>query len=413
MFEIDDLKTDKLSPIKVIISLRSIAIIVQILALIVVSSFFDYQLQLNTLIAIVLIEFSFNIASFYFYRLKAVVSDIHVMVQLLFDVICLGALLYFSGGATNAFVSLLLIPIAIASISLPLISAALITLAAVLTYSFLLLFVPMHHHGSMEGHYTAMWVNFIFSAIVVVFIINQLLKSIRVKDAELARYREEQLSQENIIALGIASAQVSHDIATPVGSLKFLVEELKELPIDDTDLIDQIEQLVDRCSDKLASFRERADEISSHQLIEQNGSEIIEMIRKQCLLYYPNINFSFEQSELDTASLVFVDNSFFPAVLNIINNSVNASLKSGNNAVCVSIKTQTNKLLLSIIDEGSGFNKQLITKLGKQVIKSQTGMGMALLLSNRSIENLGGSIEIMNNVNQGATVKIVLPLVAK
>jgi len=412
MFDIEDLKTDRLSPIKVIISLRSIAIIVQILALSIVTSLFDYHLALNHLILVIFIEFVFNVGSFLVYRNKPAVADNQILFQLIFDVVILGFLLYFSGGATNAFVSLLLIPIAVSALSLPLISALIVMVLAIATYSFLLWFVPMeHHHGSMEGHYTGMWVNFIFSGLVVVVIISYMLKAIRIKDAELARYREEQLAQENIISLGIASAQASHDIATPIGTLKFLVEELKESETIDNSLVTQIDSLVDRCSDKLSAFRQRAEEITSDLKQDTSCFVIMETIRKQCLLYYPNIDFNVNVSNLSQNELVTIDNSFFPAVLNIVNNSVNASLKADSNQVALCFTNKDNSLLISIIDQGNGFDRATMNKVGKELVKSQTGLGMALLLSNRSIENLGGSIEISNNVEQGATVKIVLPTV--
>lgn len=412
MFDIEDLKTDRLSPIKVIISLRSIAIIVQILALSIVTSLFDYHLALNHLILVIFIEFVFNVGSFLVYRNKPAVADNQILFQLIFDVVILGFLLYFSGGATNAFVSLLLIPIAVSALSLPLISALIVMVLAIATYSFLLWFVPMeHHHGSMEGHYTGMWVNFIFSGLVVVVIISHMLKAIRIKDAELARYREEQLAQENIISLGIASAQASHDIATPIGTLKFLVEELKESETIDNSLVTQIDSLVDRCSDKLSAFRQRAEEITSDLQQDTSCFVIMETLRKQCLLYYPNIDFNVNVTNLSQNELVTIDNSFFPAALNIVNNSVNATLKADSNQVALSFANEDNSFLISIIDQGNGFDRATMNKVGKELVKSQTGLGMALLLSNRSIENLGGSIEISNNVEQGATVKIVLPTV--
>lgn len=263
----------------------------------------------------------------------------------------------------------------------------------------------------MEGHYTGMWVNFIFSGLVVVVIISYMLKAIRIKDAELARYREEQLAQENIISLGIASAQASHDIATPIGTLKFLVEELKESETIDNSLVTQIDSLVDRCSDKLSAFRQRAEEITADLQQDTSCFVIMETIRKQCLLYYPNIDFNVNVTNLSQNELVTIDNSFFPAVLNVVNNSVNASLKADSNQVVLCFTNKDNSLLISIIDQGNGFDRATMNKVGKELVKSQTGLGMALLLSNRSIENLGGSIEISNNVEQGATVKIVLPTV--
>ena len=77
-----------------------------------------------------------------FLRLKnpLVVTNVEFFIQLLLDVICLNALFYLSGGATNPFVSYLLVSICISAATLPWRFTWLISALCIIAYSFLLFF---------------------------------------------------------------------------------------------------------------------------------------------------------------------------------------------------------------------------------------------------------------------------------
>ncbi|MFM9745868.1 hypothetical protein ACKI2C_50795, partial [Streptomyces brasiliscabiei] len=83
--------------------------------------------------------------------------------QLTADVLFLSVLLSLSGGATNAFVSLLLLPIMIAAVSVSAKGLAYIAVLAISAYSLLLYKMPQHsmHHMDMTSHFVGMWVNFV------------------------------------------------------------------------------------------------------------------------------------------------------------------------------------------------------------------------------------------------------------
>src|SRR5690606_17575040 len=99
-------------------------------------------------------------------------SDGELVSQLLLDVLALSILLYFSGGSTNPFVSLYLLPIAIAAAVVRPAYVWFIVGVTSLCYSFLLVwFVPLPHvHGLHDHnspfslHILGMWFTFILAA---------------------------------------------------------------------------------------------------------------------------------------------------------------------------------------------------------------------------------------------------------
>jgi len=102
------------------------------------------------------------------------VADNEFLAQLFIDVLGWTALMYFTGGANNPFVSYYIVPLVIAAAVLPWRHTWLITGSSLLAYSLLLyfyvpfpLFTPhaaMGHGDGANVHILGMWFNFLFSA---------------------------------------------------------------------------------------------------------------------------------------------------------------------------------------------------------------------------------------------------------
>ena len=76
------------------------------------------------------------------------------------------------------------------------------------------------------------------------------------------------------------------------------------------------------------------------------------------------------------------------------------------------IKVQLNyqKLIVTIIitDDGSGFSKDIIDKLGEPYVsKNKNGMGLGIFIAKNLIENMGGNINFYNSKDNNAIVEII------
>lgn len=393
-------------------ALRSASIVIQTVLVLFVVMVLGYELPVQYMLSVVIAEVLFNVVWYIYYQRGNAEKKSHLVLQLTADVMFLGWLLYFSGGATNAFVSLLLIPIAIAAVSLPLKGLAFVALSAISTYSWLLWLMPMHvMHGNMEAHFIGMWMNFLFSAIVVSVVVNQMSLIIRRREVTIARFREEQLKQERIIALGVASAQVTHDLATPIASLQLMADELREESGVDPDLMQGVEQQLARCTEKLQAFRQMSEDIKSNKRVEYTSQQLFNQIKRHCQLNYPQVNFRFSVTKSpDSKRCVVADGSLVPAIVNVINNAIIASAELHSNQVDITSDENEQSWQLSIRDFGNGFKAEQFNQLGSIPLQSQHGFGMAILLSNSSLERLGGTLTLANHQAGGAEVIMTLPL---
>lgn len=403
-------KFSHLSTINLILALRAMSILVQLCLVLFVTFALHYDIPLFPVLTIVLIEVCFNGVSYWRYQKKLSHGSVDIAIQLLADVLFLAMLLYFSGGATNAFISLLLIPIAIAAVSLPPSGLMLVACTAVLTYSLLLWTMPMHvMHGNMEGHFIGMWINFLFSAVVVSIVVAYLARAIKQHEIKLAQYREQQLKRERIIALGVASAQVTHNLATPIATMNLLIDELMEENIENQDVVKDLKQQVERCNASLHAFRETSEQIRTDQKFHINSDFLLNQLEQHCRLTYPESRFEFTSSV--NKVVLASDASLLPALINIIDNAVRANVDIEQGVVKVVEKTTGDEWHLEVIDSGHGFFVEQLEKLGDYVQPSEHGFGISILLSNTSIERLAGKLTLSNAASGGAVVTLTLPII--
>lgn len=402
-----DLLFQKSSLSNSLVFLRWLVISIQIALIFFVNLYLDYALPWQPLFLVILIESAFNLGCYIYNKKQNSDHSAYIFTQVLADVLFLGVLLYFSGGATNAFVSLLLIPIAISAVTLRAYFLITITVSAIVIYSILLWLMPMHvMHGNMQGHFIGMWLNFIFSAFVVSLFIAKMTQRLRDKDHTIAQFREKQLKQEKVMALGIASAQVTHDLATPLANIRLLTDELLE------DInhgaLDEMDKQVERCCENLHMFRQMSLKIKDDDNEVIHIDALIDQLKYHCNFYYPNVDIDYQHS---TNQHQIVSNSaLLPAILNVVNNAISASRANNKSSISITSNTTNTHWQLNIRDFGEGFLATQFSQMGNKQTNSQQGLGMGLLLSNSSFERLNGSLQLANHQLGGASVVITLPL---
>ena len=63
---------------------------------------------------------------------------------------------------------------------------------------------------------------------------------------------------------------------------------------------------------------------------------------------------------------------------------------------------------ISLTDDGSGFSKDIVDKLGEPYVsKNKNGMGLGIFIAKNLIENMGGNINFYNSKDNNAIVEII------
>ncbi|QDE31403.1 MULTISPECIES: sensor histidine kinase KdpD [Shewanella] len=377
--------------------------------------------------------------SYRFHRLSMNNNGL-LFLTLLLDTLFWATWLYFTGGATNAFVSLLLLPIAISAITLPLWAPWCLTIVSTVFYSLMIVDITEQNSGSVMGHdmsqmnhvmqanqampasnsmdmgshYLGMWFNFVISALVLTITVGFIAKRIRQKNAELHYLREAQLRQEKILALGTASAQMAHQLATPLATLRLLVDELSDSinDVEQTELISEMQQALNRCEVTLADLRLATESIREQKLIEQRVDKLVTMLTEQISLLMPEAQLNISIAPQVESHIVLTDMGLLPALMALIQNGVQASEDNQHSSqVDVNLSlSQPRELSIIIRDYGVGIATHLLHTLGSNMVKSPKGMGIAVLLSHTSFERLGGKLYLKPHSECGTEAIVTLPL---
>lgn len=407
-----------------LILLRSISIAGQCAALALVYRLLDMQLPWLPLLATVASLAGINLLSWWRLRADYPVTNFELFAQLCIDVLALSILLYFSGGSTNPFITLFLLPLIIAATTLT--RSYTWAMAAITTVSYSLLMkyyeaLPMtdaqheHMQHTMPGedifsmHVIGMWLNFVITAMVVAYFVVKMAHAVRERDETLARVREEILRNERIVELGMQAAGAAHDMGTPLSTMLVVIGELKHetaaLP-DWQNSLNLLEGQVRGCKrilDKLLTDASEHEASATHSV-----EEFIADTLDEWQLLRPTAHFKFHAEGTRPAPQLRIDASLRAALMNLLNNAADASPDN----IDIHANWTAEYFTLEIRDHGTGLAPSAAARIGTPFFTTkEEGRGLGLFLANATLERLGGKVRLFNRSGGGATTEVTLPLV--
>jgi len=384
------------------------------------STWFSTNHMAHKAVLILLIIFT-TIHGLTYLRLKnlLVVTEWEFFYQLLIDVICLNTLFYFSGGANNPFISYLLVPICISAATLPWRFTWVITSLCLGAYTLLLFFhvnLPIFemshdHESTLSWHILGMWFNFFISAILITYFVVKMAKTLREQDTILNKLREDELRNEQLMAVAMLAAGAAHEINTPLSTMTVLLSEMRIDNKDNQNLIEDLELLstqVNQCASILKKIVHDSSAASHGQFKQLPVKEFCKQIIDRWRLFRPTAQFSYSFSENFIAHNIAADPRIEQAIINLLNNAADANPDA---CVQIIIECDKNMLIWKIADEGKGVDTRIQAIIGKNVISTkENGLGLGMLLSNATLKYYGGSVTQIANSTKGTLTELRLPL---
>jgi len=411
--------------------LRCITIIIQSLTFASTYWILNIPLPWTEIIAVLSILSILNFATWIRLRRNLSVSNIEFFFQILIDVFALSALLYFSGGSTNPFVSLYLLPLTITAAVLPWAYTWLMAATTIGFYSLLLFnYVPLphdhkEHMSEFDLHVSGMWLAFVLSTTLISWFVVKMSESIRERDKKLSEIREQALRDEQLIALGTMAAGAAHELGTPLATMAIVSKEIQNDHIENQDLQksmgilrDQINQCKHTLTELLADAGQSRTEDASGQTVDLFLQDILEKWR----LMRPTVKFTYVcNGDLPAPSIINTQ-PLSQSILNLLNNAADASIETSiiNSSTGISVENiiinsdwTKKELHLEILDFGKGLSEEALERAGQAFFtsKDEHGFGIGLFLANANIERYGGSVHLTNYEKGGACTQVILPLI--
>ncbi len=330
-----------------------------------------------------------------------------------FDLLLLGCLLALSGGSSNGLVALLLLPVAIGSVLLPVVRSYLLACLAVAVYTLLLLLndhsllantVDIGHaeHSLFSQHLLQMWWAFVLSAVLISWFVSTQAQLIREKAKQLNQLQQQQLQQEQALAIATYAANAAHQLATPIQNLALLAEELEG----DKPVMLDLQQQLKRCQSIVSQLRENAHLMPNAKQATELLFNFLQLSIERWLASRPDITLCLTKQSDDSVLEIAETISLSAALFNILDNAADAGVALNQAQLSIDIKQHQGSLSLKIRDYGEGLSAQRLAELGKIPLPSDSGLGLGQFLANITLERLGATIHRSNLAGGGMLTEI-------
>ena len=349
------------------------------------------------------------------------VADREFLGQLLVDVLGWTALMYFSGGANNPFVSYYIVPLVIAAAVLPWRDTWLIAGSSLLAYSALLYFhlpfpvfsphAAMGHGDGASMHILGMWFNFLFSAGLITFFVVRMAATLRQQEVLAVARREDQLRDDQIMAVAALAAGTAHQLGTPLSTMTVLLDEMME---DDAmggqtrEDCKLLKSQIAHCKNTLSELSRTAELSSVHQTRSVTVGDFTRETLQRWAVQRPGVVYELECAT--GSPMIEIDPTLPQALENLLNNAAD----TGSEKMSVTVSWDHAMARITIRDWGPGIPPAKLEQLGKPIIHAdRSGLGIGLMLSQASVERHGGHIELRNHREGGAVATLALPIAGK
>tara|TARA_A100001011_G_scaffold339643_1_gene371211 strand:- start:1805 stop:3034 length:1230 start_codon:yes stop_codon:yes gene_type:complete len=393
-----------------LIKIRWIAIFGQILAIFFVTYVIKIQIPLYETLSIILLSVIINFYSYFEERKNKTISNIKAFLFLLFDTLQLGFLLFLTGGIINPFSILILAPVITSASYLPaLMTVILSTISIIIIFLLNFYFIPLDLGQQFYlpdiysfGLVSSLIITVIFTAIYAYLFASS---SRKISNA-LSVSKLQILNQKKITEVGSLSAATAHELGTPLNTIFLILNDLlKEKKLnEDKNIVKDIMLLksqAERCKEILQRLSKNPLKIKDKFL---NKVKLTDLIKINFEKFNKGKSLNMKKTLItDEPEIIYKDEIMY-ALGNIIQNAI-FHCKS---IVTVSIIYTDLSVKIIITDDGNGFSKEIIDKLGEPYISKNTeGMGLGIFISKNLIENMGGKLSFYNSIDENAVVEIV------
>ena len=393
----DNIQLDK----RTLVILRWIAIIGQYLTISIVYFILKFELPFFYCSIIIFIgiltnfylQFKFN---------KNQLNNFTSTFFLFYDLIQLSILLYLTGGVTNPFTILLIVPAIVSSTFLTLRSTINLSVITIIILILLTInYLPLPHSGELHFHVPDTYLYAVPIAIIIGLIF---LTYFGVRFGIESRKRTEALNKLELIlakeheleSIGLQAAAAAHSLGTPLSTITVIARELeKEIgnnPKYSKD-IDLLLSQTKRCSDILKNLSKdqlEEDSFLSDIKIEELLSEIV---RSYTEISEKKLSLLVEKNKLNPQIERTLEITY--GLRNFIGNAV----KYSNSFVDITLESNNKITEVKVCDDGPGFSEDILNVLGEpyirsknKIISSKSGLGLGTFIGKTLLERMKANV---------------------
>ena len=398
------------------INLRWIGIFGQFITINIVAFIFEFKFNYILTNFVVFLGGLTNIFLSNYFKQKQL-SNTYAFYFLLVDIIQLSLLLYFTGGILNPFSIFLIIPSVFASSNLDLKTNLALILSTLISICILTIFheelpAPLNVYKLSNYYYYSIPLGLIIALIFLNYFAISFGKENRLRKDALDRLQEAISKEQELVSLGGQAAAAAHSLGTPLSTIKIISQDLLDQVGKNDNSKRDVELLisqVDRCHDILRKLTINPivtdDFIGKDISLSNYVNEIVKSFEE-----FSNKKFLINLEQDSNPIKIVKSVELVYGIRNFIGNAN----KFANSKIYISIFSDSEKSEITIEDDGNGFPKEIINKIGDpyiSVIKkeenSKSGLGLGVFIGKTLLEKNYADVICKNSeTRKGAEIKI-------
>lgn len=394
--------------VRTLAALRWIAISGQFATLIVVGLYLRFPLPWTSLLAAILASAVLNIGLSTLYGRNARLQGRDLVLHLGFDLLQAGVLLFLTGGLSNPFAVLLIVPVTIAATLLPARQMAL--LGAFATAVLLVLWFwgkPLPWAGPAIVFPPVYKVGVAVSLALAISFLAIYLWMVSAEARDRARAllaTEAALTRESrMSALGSLAAAAAHELGGPLGTITLVAHHLAESLGDDPDFGDDIRLLESEAARSRSILVRIARRAEAEDPFAELGLDVLlhEVAHAVAPARVPiHIRAPTPQPLVRRS----------PELLHGLQNLVANAVRHAGSAVELHAVSSPSEVRITVLDDGSGFADNILPQLGEPDLgpshSGSGGTGLGIFIATTLIERTGGRLAFSNRDIGGAKVDV-------
>jgi two-component system, sensor histidine kinase RegB len=416
--------------LRTLVFVRSLGIIGQIVAIFIVFFGLKYQMPIGQCLMVIAVAIAFNAVMLFLYPSIHMLSEREASAHLAFDIMQLTAMLALTGGIENPFAILYLAPVVISATNLSLTSTLRLALLAFLSISviaFLHWPLPWNPQNPLllpPLYIAGVWIALTLGIGFCLIYAWRTAEEARLMQTALAATQSALEREQRLSDLGALAAAAAHELGTPLGTITVVVRELeREIPQTSpwAEDIRLLRSQAERCREILSRLSQQGtDENTIAQRLPL--AALIDEIAE------PHRGFGVDVN-VHAAGAGALTVLRTPEVVHGIGNLIENAVDFANTRVDIEAIWTADKVDMTISDDGTGFNAEILARLGEPYVTSRAGlesnrkegaaanlhadghagMGLGFFIAKTLIERIGGTISFGNKPKGGAIVRMSVP----
>ena len=401
---------------KTLVTLRWIAIIGQLIAINFVYYYLRLELPIVAVHIIVLLGLITNLI-LQFKIKENQLKDLYSGFFLIYDLAQLTFLLYLTGGISNPFSFLMIVPSIVSSTFLSMGTTIILG-----TLTIISLFILKNYHKILPGldAYQLSFPEYYLEGILISIIVGLIFLSYfgikfsgetKKRSEALEKLQQVMAREYQLDSLGGLAAAAAHSLGTPLATISVVAKELKKEIGDKSKHAKDLELLVSqskRCSDILRRISRK----------EIEDDQFINIVKIEDLLEEIIISFK-ETSDIEINLISNEDKNKInikraPELVYGLRNFIGNAVKFSNSKVEIILVSDENKIEIEINDDGPGIPEDIIEKIGEPYIKSRSkklssnsGLGLGTFLGKTLLERNNAKLKFRSNGELGGAFVLI------